>query len=147
MHATGREIAALFETKTTQARQFNGFLVHMDGTGQPEAPQATALGFKLGKLGFPKFKTKRRGLGSFRLTGAIHVYEKAIELPRLGRLRLKECGYLPTSGVHILSATVSEEAGRWYVSVQVEEDVSDPPAATGEPIGVDVRSEERRVGK
>lgn len=54
-----------------------------------------------GKLGFPKCKTKRRGLGSFRLTGAIHVYEKAIELPRLGRLRLKECGYLPTSGVHI----------------------------------------------
>ena len=38
----------------------------------------------------------------------------------------------------MLSATVSEEAGRWFVSVQVEEDVSDPPAATGEPIGVDV---------
>src|SRR5215831_7469894 len=52
MHATGREIAALFETKTTQARQFNGFLVHMDRTGQPEAPQATALGFKLGKSEF-----------------------------------------------------------------------------------------------
>jgi len=66
-----------------------------------------------GKLGFPKYKSKRCGLGSFRLTGAIHVYEKAIELPRLGLLRLKECGYLPTSGVHILSATVSEEAGRW----------------------------------
>ncbi len=33
---------------------------------------------------------------------------------------------------------VSEEAGRWFVSVQVEEEVPDPPAATGEPIGVDV---------
>ncbi len=93
-----------------------------------------------GKLGFPKFKTKRKGLGSFRLTGAIHVYEKAIELPRLGRLRLKECGYLPTSGVHILSATVSEEAGRWYVSVQVEEEVALPPPATGFPLGVDLGS-------
>ncbi len=91
-----------------------------------------------GKLGFPKFKTKRKGLGSFRLTGAIHVYEKAIELPRLGRLRLKECGYLPTSGVHILSATISEEAGRWYVSMQVEEEGPDPPPAHGSPIGVDL---------
>src|SRR5260370_17149378 len=49
MHATGREIAALFETQTTQARQFNGFLVHMDCTGQPETQEATALAFKLGK--------------------------------------------------------------------------------------------------
>jgi transposase len=91
-----------------------------------------------GKLGFPKYKTKRKGLGSFRLTGAIHVYEKAIELPRLGRLRLKECGYLPIQGVHILSATVSEEAGHWFVSVQVEEEVPDPPPATGSPLGVDL---------
>ena len=90
-----------------------------------------------GKLGFPKPKTKRKGLGSFRLTGSIHIYEKAIELPRLGRLRLHECGYLPTSGVAVLSATISEEAGRWFVSVQVMEQVPDPPQATGAAIGVD----------
>jgi len=91
-----------------------------------------------GPPGYPTFKTKRQGLGSFKLTGSIHVYEKAIDLPRLGRLRLKECGYVPTSGVNVLSATVSEEAGRWFVSVQVEEEVPDPPAGTSEPIGVDV---------
>jgi putative transposase len=72
------------------------------------------------QVGFPKHKSKKNGLGSFRLTGAIHVFENAIQLPRLGRLRLKECGYLPGGGVHILSATVSERAGRWFVSVQVE---------------------------
>ena len=91
-----------------------------------------------GPPGYPKFKSKKKGLGSFRLTGSIHVYEKAIELPRLGRLRLKECGYLPTFGVKVLSATVSEEAGRWFVSVQVEEEMPDPPAGTSEPIGIDV---------
>src|SRR5258708_13682078 len=91
-----------------------------------------------GPVGYPQLKTKRKGLGSFRLTGSIHIYEKAIDLPRLATLRLKECGYLPTSGVNVLSATVSEEAGRWFVSVQVEEDVPEPPAATGVPIGVDV---------
>ncbi len=91
-----------------------------------------------GPLGFPKYKTKRKGPGSFRLTGSIHVYEQAIELPRLGRLRLKECGYVPRSSVNILAATLSEEAGRWFVSVQVEEEVPDPPAGTSEPIGADV---------
>ena len=91
-----------------------------------------------GPSGYPKFKTKRKGLGSFRLTGSIHVYEQAIDLPRLGRLRLKECGYVPASGVNVLSATLSEEAGRWFVSVQVEEAVPDPPAGTSESIGIDV---------
>src|SRR5215469_16454351 len=42
-----------------------------------------------GKLGYPRFKTKKRGLGSFRLTGAIVMLPDAIQLPRLGRLRLK----------------------------------------------------------
>jgi transposase len=83
-----------------------------------------------GPPGYPTFKSKKKGLGSFRLTGAICVYERAIDLPRLGRLRLKECGYLPTSGVHILSATVCEEAERWYVSLQVQEEVPDPSPAT-----------------
>ena len=31
------------------------------------------------KVGFPRFKSKKNGLGSFRLTGAIHVFEKAIQ--------------------------------------------------------------------
>jgi len=42
------------------------------------------------KVGFPHFKSKKNGLGSFRLTSAIHIFEKAIQLPRLGVLRLKE---------------------------------------------------------
>lgn len=100
--------------------------------------QLKKAGHWKGKLGYPKFKTKRKGLGSFRLNGVIHVYEKAIDLPRLGTLRLKECGYLPTSDVEVLSTTVSEEAGRWFVSVQVEEAVPDPSPATGDPIGVDL---------
>ena len=40
-------------------------------------------------VGFPRFKSRKNGFGSFRLTGAIHVFEKAIQRPRLGMLRLK----------------------------------------------------------
>jgi putative transposase len=47
------------------------------------------------KVGFPRFKSKKNWMHSFRLTGHIHVFAKAIQLPRLGRLRLKESGYLP----------------------------------------------------
>jgi putative transposase len=90
-----------------------------------------------GKLGYPQFKTKKKGLGSFRLTGRIVVSEKAIVLPRLGRLRLKEREYLPTGGVQILSATVSEQAGHWYVSLQVEEEQA-VPDNTGPICGIDL---------
>src|SRR5260221_298625 len=48
-----------------------------------------------GNLGFPTCKTKKRGLGGFRLTGTILVSPDAVHLPRLGRLRLKERGHLP----------------------------------------------------
>jgi putative transposase len=90
-----------------------------------------------GKLGYPQFKTKKKGLGSFRLTGRIAVSEEVIVLPRLGRLRLKEGGYLPTAGAQILAATVSEQAGHWYVSVQVEEEQA-VPENTGPVVGIDL---------
>lgn len=77
------------------------------------------------KPGFPKFKSKKHGIGGFRLTGAIKVFDRHVQLPRLGRIRLKERGYLPFDNpeVRILSATVSERAGRWHVSLQVEEEI------------------------
>ena len=90
-----------------------------------------------GKLGYPRRKTKKKGLGSFRVTGAIVVLPDAIQLPRLGRLRLKERGYLPTRGVKVLSATVSEQAGHWYVSIQVEQE-REVPLNTGPVVGVDL---------
>ncbi|MFL5664798.1 MAG: RNA-guided endonuclease InsQ/TnpB family protein [Ktedonobacteraceae bacterium] len=90
-----------------------------------------------GKCGYPKFKSRKKGIGGFRLTGAIHVFEKSIQLPRLGRLRLKEKGYLPLNA-KIGSATISEQAGRWYVAISVHEELAEPPPTTGPVIGVDL---------
>lgn len=84
----------------------------------------------------PRFKTRRRGLGTFRFSQHIRVTERAVQLPRLGVVRLKEHGYLPT-GHHVLSATVSEAAGRWFVSVTIEEDRK-VPRNDGPAIGVDL---------
>lgn len=95
-------------------------------------------------VGFPKFKSRKNDIGSFRLTGAIHITETHIKLPRIGRLRLKEYGYIPTEGIHILSATVSETAGRWFVSVQCRQEV-EVTEATGAPVGVDLGIKELAV--
>jgi putative transposase len=85
---------------------------------------------------YPRFKSKKKGIGSFRLTGTIKVSNNAVQLPRLGELKLKEKGYLPTN-THILSATVSEHAGRWFVSIQVEEDI-EIPENNNPIVGVDI---------
>ncbi len=90
-----------------------------------------------GKLGFPTYKKKSKGIGSFRLTGSIKVFEKSVQLPRLGMVRLHESGYMPTNA-KILSATVSEQAGRWFVSIQVEEEQDKPVTTATSAIGVDL---------
>lgn len=89
------------------------------------------------KAGFPKFKSRKRGVGSFRLYGSIHVENSRIKLPRIGWVRLKESGYIPVDDECVVSATVSEKAGHWFVSVQVREEI-EVTQAKGEPIGVDL---------
>ncbi len=95
------------------------------------------LGLWRGKLGFPKMKKKSKAIGSFRLTGSIKVFSAAIQLPRLGRLRLHEHDFIPTDA-KVLSATVSEQAGRWFVSIQVEEEQEKPTPTATTTIGVDL---------
>lgn len=90
------------------------------------------------KAGFPKFKSKKRGLGNFTLRGNIHAQGSTIQLPRLGVVRLKEDNYLPTSGVKILSATINERARHWFVSLQVEEPDKPVLQPSSGIIGVDV---------
>ncbi len=91
-------------------------------------------------------KSRKHGIGSFRLTGFIGIEGGHIRLPRIGRVKLKERGYLPLGakvrkekeeGDRILSVTVSEKAGRWFVSVQVQEEVPEPRRVEGPRVGVD----------
>lgn len=90
-----------------------------------------------GKIGFPTFKKKSKCIGSFRLTGAIKVFEGSVQLPRIGKVRMHEPGYIPTDA-KVLNATVSEQAGRWFVSIQVEEERQQPVCTATTAIGVDL---------
>lgn len=90
------------------------------------------------KPGFPRFKSRKRGIGSFRVWGSIRVERGRIKLPRLGWLRLKEKGYLSRhAGVKVLSATISERAGRWFIALQVVGEIGER-AATGPAVGIDL---------
>ncbi len=94
-------------------------------------------GLKNGKkIGFPRFK--RRGVrDSFRLNGTIRFHKRAIQLPRIGKVRIKEKREKYCSG-RILSVTVRRRANRWFVSVTVEEDILDPQPVRGASVGVDL---------
>ncbi len=85
---------------------------------------------------FPRFKKKGVCRDSFRLTGAIHVLTGAVALPRLGRIRTKEA--TAKFKGRILSATISKEAGRWFVSIAVEvERATSTPRSAG-LVGIDL---------
>jgi putative transposase len=95
-------------------------------------------------VGFPRFK-KRGGRRSCRFTtGAIKVTDdRHIQLPRIGIIRTKEhttaLGELvATRAAAILSATISEEAGRWFVSFGCELERSDEAAFSAVIVGVDL---------
>jgi putative transposase len=94
------------------------------------------------RKGFPRFKSRKNGIGSCRFTGTIRSLGTHVQLPNLGRIKLKERGYLPpleNKNVKVLSATVSEKAGRWFVSFAAREEIHDPtPKAKAKSVGVDV---------
>ena len=87
-------------------------------------------------MGFPQFK-KKGVRDSFRLTGTIRFEGRKIQLPRIGKVRVKEKRDVYCIG-RILSATIRRRADCWFVSVTVEEQVSDPTPPNGQEVGVDL---------
>lgn len=92
-----------------------------------------------GKVGFPKFKSRKRGINKFTLRGNITIEDVKAKLPRIGWIRLKEKSYLPTENAKILSANISERAGHWFISLQAEvENHRKAMVLSNEILGVDL---------
>lgn len=101
--------------------------------------------FFKGKSHFPKFKKKNKSDVKmyFVKTDAnviIHCERHRIKIPTLGWVRLKEKGYIPINpNTHIIkSGYVSYKAGRYYVSVLVEEQDSKKSKLNSFGIGIDL---------
>lgn len=91
-----------------------------------------------GKKGFPKFKSKKNSTQSFKLDGSIYLTDKNhIKLPRIGEVKIKESDYIPVDA-EIKSVTVSNKAGKWFVSCLIEDILKQPAKLINEVVGVDL---------
>ena len=90
------------------------------------------------KAGYPRYKSRSKGIGGFGLTGVIRVATKTIQLPRIGRVRIKpgNKGYIPWGKYS--SATVTERAGRWFVSVLLPDDIPEADPNGKSEVGLDM---------
>ena len=85
-----------------------------------------------GRANFPRFKCKKAlANNTARLTGHIRVAPRRVQLPRIGKVRTKErtdklLELLQSEQARILSATVSQEADRWFVSLTCAVERPDP---------------------
>jgi putative transposase len=103
-------------------------------------------GLKKGqKVGYPKFKSKHKSKQKFSISYGFYISNTEVKIPKVGRVKLKEKGYVPTKDVKINSMTVSKEAGRWFVSVNVERDIKEPSNQIEMVLGVDVGIKELAV--
>ena len=90
--------------------------------------------------GYPKFKSRHRSRKSFQLCST-RIESGRVRLTGIGWVRLKERGYIPTTGTLGMTfgnyATVSERAGRWYISVLVEQEIDEPSNDSTLIVGID----------
>lgn len=85
----------------------------------------------------PKFKRKGQCQDSFYIANdKLTLEEHRVRLPVIGWVMMKEA---PRFGGKVLGATVSREAGKWYLSVQIDVAVSWlAPKVEREAVGVDL---------
>ena len=101
--------------------------------------------FFKGKSKFPKFKKKNKSNVKMYFVKTdsrviISCERHRIKIPTLGWVRLKEKGYIPTNpNTHIIkSGTISCKAGRYYVSVLVEQEETTKLNLSGFGVGIDL---------
>lgn len=92
---------------------------------------------------FPRFKKKKnQDVKMYFVKNDAKVIipceRHRIKVPTLGWVKLKEYGYIPTHAI-IKSGTVSMKAGRYFVSVLIDDNISPSiPSNTNDGIGIDL---------
>ena len=102
--------------------------------------------------GFPKFKKKHHSDVKMYFVKTdskttIWCERHRIKIPTIGWIKIKEKGYIPTtqSGCVIKSGSVSERAGRYYVSVLAEVPDEQHTPCTDKGIGIDLGIKELAI--
>ena len=85
--------------------------------------------------GYPRFKSKRDNHNSYTTNQNIKIFDKYIQLPKLGKVKFR--GKYDIQG-RIVSATISQEpSGKYYVSLCCEVEIEQLPK-TNQSIGLDL---------
>lgn len=89
-----------------------------------------------GKVGFPKFKSKRNRRKSYKTKMNIVVGPNYVRLPKLGKV---DCRVSKQVEGRILSATVSQApSGKYFVSICCADVEVRPLPSTGQMVGIDL---------
>lgn len=79
--------------------------------------------FRSPKVGFPKFKSKKRNKNSYTTNnqnGTVSIVGNKLKLPKIGLVKMKQHRLIP-DGQKIKSATITRTpSGKYYVSILVE---------------------------
>ena len=79
--------------------------------------------FRSPKVGFPKFKSKKRNKNSYTTNnqnGTVSIVENKLRLPKIGLVKMKQHRRIPDNQ-KIKSATITKTpSGKYYVSILVE---------------------------
>ncbi len=70
------------------------------------------------RKGFPKFKKKKLGSGSFAIPQNTRIEDKSIRIPKIGSIKTKI--HRQPFGV-LKSATISKDVDQWYISILFEQ--------------------------
>lgn len=89
-----------------------------------------------GRAEYPTRKC-RGNRDSFRFPQGFQLdpFNKRIKFPKLGWMRYRKSQEITGK---LCQMTISQSCGRWYVSIQVEQEISDPVHPSTEAVGVDV---------
>jgi len=96
--------------------------------------------FRDKSVGFPRFKSKHRGLNSYTtnlVNGNIELSNGALKLPRLGKAKIKQHRQIP-EGYRLKSVTVSlTSSGKYFASILYEYDAEIQPVEPIRVLGLD----------
>ena len=89
-----------------------------------------------GKVGFPKFKSKKERHKSYKTNSCIQIVGNHIKLPKLGVVK---CRISKEVKGRILSATVSQNpSGKYFVALCCTDVEMNPLLSTGAVVGIDM---------
>ena len=101
--------------------------------------------FRSPKVGFPKFKSKKRNKNSYTTNnqnGTVSIVENKLKLPKIGLVKMKQHRSIPDNQ-KIKSATITKTpSGKYYVSILVEyeQQIPDIQLDKNKALGLDYAS-------